>query len=149
MPPEADDPDTRRLDISGLDLPRSLLRQIDRLGLSTQQAPSDRADSERPPPRPICLLQGDLEGAQSMSQPARRLRRHPRAERVLVVCLLLPCGAARAASDMDEFKVKRQEVFEFTEKPKLARDGDNDHKKEDPDVVVLNTCSIRERIIYI
>ena len=28
------------------------------------------------------------------------------------------------AADIDEFKVKRQEVFEFTEKPAIQRDGD-------------------------
>lgn len=41
-----------------------------------------------------------------MNEPARRLWRHPTAEPVLVVCLLvLACGAARAASNLDEFKV--------------------------------------------
>jgi len=29
-----------------------------------------------------------------------------------------------SAADLDEFKIKRQEVFEFTEKPKVGRDGD-------------------------
>jgi hypothetical protein len=46
---------------------------------------------------------------------------------------LLPCAlaifsvafsAALAASDVDEFKVKRKEVFEFTQKPQVSRNGD-------------------------
>ena len=42
-----------------------------------------------------------------------------------VVSILLVVSAASAiASDLDEFKVKRQEVYEFTEKPKVVRDGD-------------------------
>ena len=32
--------------------------------------------------------------------------------------------AATSASDLDEFKVKRQPVFEFTQKPKVTRGGD-------------------------
>ena len=35
------------------------------------------------------------------------------------------------ASDIDEFKVKRQEVFEFTEKPKVTREGDGRGQEED------------------
>ena len=37
---------------------------------------------------------------------------------------ILLAAAAAGASDLDEFKVKRQEVFEFSEKPSLKRKGD-------------------------
>ncbi|KKK67812.1 hypothetical protein LCGC14_2950340, partial [marine sediment metagenome] len=40
----------------------------------------------------------------------------------LLATLAAPVGAG--ASDMDEFRVKRQSVFEFTERPSLARRGD-------------------------
>ena len=33
-------------------------------------------------------------------------------------------AASAAASDLDEFKVKRRAVYEFTQKPKVSRDGD-------------------------
>ncbi len=42
------------------------------------------------------------------------------------ICIVLTCllAASATASDFDEFKVKRQAVFEFTQKPKLTRRGD-------------------------
>ncbi len=36
--------------------------------------------------------------------------------------LLVALGAS--AADLDEFKVKREEVFEFAQRPQVARDGD-------------------------
>ena len=42
---------------------------------------------------------------------------------VLLAAATPPAPAARAA-DLDEFKVKRQEVFEFAQKPVVTRDGD-------------------------
>jgi hypothetical protein len=42
---------------------------------------------------------------------------------VLLGTAALTATPARAA-DLDEFKVKREEVFEFTEKPKVSRQGD-------------------------
>jgi len=43
----------------------------------------------------------------------------------IVVCATLnECSAVSVAADLDEFKVKRQEIFEFAEAPKLVRKGD-------------------------
>jgi len=52
------------------------------------------------------------------------LRRALAAGLLLVAWLSLPLGAALGASDFDEFKVKREQVFEFTEKPTVTRAGD-------------------------
>ena len=41
---------------------------------------------------------------------------------VLGIVFAVVPGRALAA-DLDEFKVKRQEVFEFSEKPKVTRDA--------------------------
>jgi len=41
---------------------------------------------------------------------------------ILAAALLLPAHQLTTA-DIDEFKIKRQEVFEFTEKPKVTRDA--------------------------
>ncbi|KKM86564.1 hypothetical protein LCGC14_1277750, partial [marine sediment metagenome] len=40
-----------------------------------------------------------------------------------LVCLALVAPAG-GASDLDEFKIKREQVFDFAEKPKITRDGD-------------------------
>jgi len=42
---------------------------------------------------------------------------------VVIVGLLL-CSASAMASGLDEFRVKRQQVFEFTQKPTVTRRGD-------------------------
>jgi len=43
---------------------------------------------------------------------------------LLVAWFMLPFGAALGASDLDEFKVKREAVFEFAQKPTVVRNGD-------------------------
>ena len=43
---------------------------------------------------------------------------------LLVAWFALPLGAALAASDLDEFKVKREAVFAFVQKPQVTRRGD-------------------------
>ncbi|MDD4889437.1 MAG: SMP-30/gluconolactonase/LRE family protein, partial [Phycisphaerae bacterium] len=44
---------------------------------------------------------------------------------VVLIFELLSCGAGRGlAADVDEFRVKRADVFEFAEKPTVKRDGD-------------------------
>ena len=43
---------------------------------------------------------------------------------ILWTCLLGALATSARASDLDEFKVKRQEVFEFSEKPRATRSGD-------------------------
>jgi len=40
------------------------------------------------------------------------------------LALILGVPASGLSADIDEFKVKRQEVYEFTEKPTVTRDGD-------------------------
>ena len=42
----------------------------------------------------------------------------------LAFCISLGTWHSALGTDLDEFKVKRQEVFEFTEKPAVSRDGD-------------------------
>jgi len=42
---------------------------------------------------------------------------------VLAACLLI--APPLIASDLDEFKVKRQQVFEFAQKPTVRRHGDS------------------------
>ena len=42
---------------------------------------------------------------------------------VLAACLLI--APPLVASDLDEFKVKRQQVFEFAQKPTVRRHGDS------------------------
>ena len=52
---------------------------------------------------------------------------HSRVNRVWlagVVLLLCPAAAELSAAGFDELRVKRQEVFEFTAKPTLSRQGD-------------------------
>jgi hypothetical protein len=46
---------------------------------------------------------------------------HPLAVSVLWIAFV----AGAAASGLDEFKVKREQVFEFAVKPSIARKGDN------------------------
>src|SRR5882724_2174576 len=36
---------------------------------------------------------------------------------------MLPCACSLLAGENDEFKIKRQEVFEFTQKPSVTRQG--------------------------
>ncbi len=42
----------------------------------------------------------------------------------VISVLFAALAVSASASDLDEFKVKREPVFEFTEKPKVTRDGD-------------------------
>jgi len=42
-----------------------------------------------------------------------------------VISAVLVAAASAAASDLDEFKIKREQVFEFKQKPKLTRQGDH------------------------
>jgi len=42
----------------------------------------------------------------------------------VISVLVAALAVTAAASDLDEFKIKRQAVFEFTQKPKITRDGD-------------------------
>ena len=44
--------------------------------------------------------------------------------RTAVTCAMLLVASRLPAADLDEFKVKREQVFEFTQKPKVTRDGD-------------------------
>ncbi|MCK6474033.1 MAG: hypothetical protein L6R28_20105 [Planctomycetes bacterium] len=44
--------------------------------------------------------------------------------RLLLLFLALVLAGAAGASDLDEFKVKRQDVYEFAQEPKVTRDGD-------------------------
>ena len=44
--------------------------------------------------------------------------------RSLVLVAALAAAAPAQARDADEFRIKRQEVFEFSEKPAVTRDGD-------------------------
>src|SRR5579862_5603888 len=41
-----------------------------------------------------------------------------------IIALLASIAFRAHASDLDEFKIKRQEIFEFTQKPSIARNGD-------------------------
>jgi len=43
---------------------------------------------------------------------------------LITIASLLISASPVFASDADEFKIKRQEIFEFTEKPSVTRDGD-------------------------
>ncbi|MEX0702250.1 MAG: hypothetical protein WD069_09160 [Planctomycetales bacterium] len=43
----------------------------------------------------------------------------------IALCALICGNAAWAASDLDEFRVKREEVFEFAAKPQVTLDGDH------------------------
>ena len=43
---------------------------------------------------------------------------------LLVACSLLPLSVASGASDLDEFKVTREPVFECANKPVVTREGD-------------------------
>ena len=43
---------------------------------------------------------------------------------LLVVCLMLPSGPSLSTSDPDEFKAKREAVFESAQKPVVTRQGD-------------------------
>jgi len=45
-------------------------------------------------------------------------------KRILTAALSL-LGFVALAADVDEFKVKREEVFEFAQKPVVTRAGDN------------------------
>jgi len=48
-----------------------------------------------------------------------------RSDQLSVISVLLAALAVSAsASDLDEFKVKREQVFGFAQKPKVSRDGD-------------------------
>jgi hypothetical protein len=42
----------------------------------------------------------------------------------LITAVIVSLSCAAVASDLDEFKVKRQAVYEFTEAPKVTRNGD-------------------------
>jgi len=44
---------------------------------------------------------------------------------LLVACLMRPLSAELGASGLDEFKVKREAVFEFAQKPTITRQGDD------------------------
>jgi hypothetical protein len=43
----------------------------------------------------------------------------------IVAGVVLVCAGAARASDLDEIKVKREQVFEFEQTPQLTRQGDN------------------------
>src|SRR5258706_8658397 len=40
-----------------------------------------------------------------------------------MILSMLPCAFSLLAAENDEFKIKRQEVFEFTQKPTVMRQG--------------------------
>ncbi|MDD4889599.1 MAG: hypothetical protein PHU85_06680, partial [Phycisphaerae bacterium] len=42
----------------------------------------------------------------------------------LVSCVVLMLSSRLTGADVDEFKIKRENVFEFVEKPKVTLDGD-------------------------
>src|SRR6266853_1671679 len=50
------------------------------------------------------------------------MRRSPTLLIALLTCLI--AGRNASAGALDEFKIKRQDVFEFAEKPQVARHGD-------------------------
>ena len=70
------------------------------------------------------LLLWGLEGVEAVGQPIRDLLRFSVTRTVFVLWLTLALSTRLAASDYDEFEVKREEVFEFAQKPRLARRGD-------------------------
>ena len=59
-----------------------------------------------------------------MNQWESRLRGALTVGLLLVAYLMVPFGAGLEASDLEEFKVKREAVFEFTERPSVTRDSD-------------------------
>lgn len=49
---------------------------------------------------------------------------HSHVARWILAAIVLSHLPVLSASDLDEFKIKREEIFEFTQKPELIRDGD-------------------------
>jgi len=45
---------------------------------------------------------------------------------ISLTCVASCLASTLQASDLDEFKVKRQAVYKFTQKPKVSRDGGAD-----------------------
>jgi len=65
-----------------------------------------------------------LGGSQGMSGMARSFLRVSATGLALAAGLIVPLRAALGGSDLDEFKVKREAVFEFAQKPVVTRQGD-------------------------